>query len=478
MPFKNDVIEFTSGIRARVLQIVHTEDLLWIVRLGNLTELPRPHSLSLLREMLLRGEAKVVAPEAPVLWGEMSRTEREVVERRLSIIRGLTDDPSIFIPAARKHLIAERAAQMNCAQNTVYLALRKWWQGGQTRDALRNRRPTKPTEPDNGGSSLTRQRGRKPSVSLYAGPYQVTNDDIRKIKSALQNHYLKGELSTWVSTYNNLIDTQYAYVDGDGVSNRRPQGEVPSFRQFKYYARKTLSLETILRRKRGDKKFDMNHSPRLSTIYVWSAHVGEVYEIDATIADVLIVARSDRSRIIGKPTLYLIYDRKSRLCPGFLLTLEPASWAGAMEAMLSLANDWASVCARHNVPYSAADWPAQGLFPASFVGDRGEMASKDSSSIASGLASTVTNTPALAPQGKGTVELGFRLIQQSLAPDTPGYMPPGHEQRRRGPKYDKDACLTLDELEKIILEAAIAHNKSLMERYPLRPDEVARGVPP
>src|SRR5690606_24251979 len=77
--------------------------------------------------------------------------------------------------------------------------------------------------------------------------------------------------------------------------------------------------------------------------------VGHYYEIDATIADIYLVSSEDVNKIIGKPTLYLIIDRKSRLIVGFYFGLENASWNGAMQAILCISENKRGLCARYGV---------------------------------------------------------------------------------------------------------------------------------
>jgi hypothetical protein len=73
---------------------------------------------------------------------------------------------------------------------------------------------------------------------------------------------------------------------------------------------------------------------------------GARYYIDATIADVYIVSRYNRNRIIGRPTLYLVVDQFSRLIVGIYVGLEPPCWVGAMLALWNCSIDKVGYCAR------------------------------------------------------------------------------------------------------------------------------------
>ena len=62
---------------------------------------------------------------------------------------------------------------------------------------------------------------------------------------------------------------------------------------------------------------------------------GARYEIDATIADLYLVAEDDPALIIGRPVLYFVKDVFSRMVVGMYVGLENPSWVAAMVALSS-----------------------------------------------------------------------------------------------------------------------------------------------
>jgi hypothetical protein len=173
-----------------------------------------------------------------------------------------------------------------------------------------------------------------------------------------------------------------------------------------------------------------------------------------------------------------VTDRKSNLIVGTYFGLENASWTGARQAIYSIAEDKRALCERYGVAYDPADWPAHQVFPKEFIGDRGEMISSMSNKVADGLEITVTNPPAQRPDWKSVVECGFRQIHCQIRPIAPAYDPPSNAMRRRGKHYQHDACLTLTDFGKIVLEAVIAHNRREMPGYALSNRELLDGVSP
>ena len=449
----------------------------WIIRLDDPKALPEPAQLSHLLALENTGRLKLVSKQsgatsvtaASSQASPLALSHRDAAWQR---IETLVSTPAIFQPSERNRLIREQAQALMCSRQTLYSSLRKYWQGGQTRDALL------PTFHKRGAKATmeTAGKGRKSTIGGYA-IFQLAEKDVKTIEEAVRIHYLNGDVSTIAAAYQRCLEKNYSYQDGNGVRYILPFGDRPTIRQFRRILKKLAPLEVIIRKKKGDKEFELNHRPRLGSLDQDCLGVGHIYEIDATIADVYLVSSRDRSRIIGKPTLYLIYDRRSRLTVGFYVGLEAPSWPAAMQAILSIAEDKAALCQRYGVPYDPADWPADGVLPQQFLGDRGEMAAKNSSLLVAGLEITVANAPALRGDLKGTVECGFKLQQRSMADAVPGYEPPENVFKRRGKAYFNDACLTLDEFTSLILANIIAHNRKAMPNFPASAEMLSREIP-
>jgi hypothetical protein len=66
------------------------------------------------------------------------------------------------------------------------------------------------------------------------------------------------------------------------------------------------------------------------------------------------------------------------------------------------------------------------------------------------------HTPnALRPDHKGIAENGFKLLKSTTQAEMPGFDPPESVLRRRGKHYEKDACLTLEEIKAVVLQHII-----------------------
>ncbi len=472
MLFKDDVF-ILEGTRARLLHIDVLADMAYVISLDERLAWPVQLPYSVIRNLPVEAAQEAVYRK-PTL--AQTRYRDTAWDRISPLIEVKT--LALFEPSARKMLVMERAAQLGCSANTLYKDLRRYWQRGQTQQALlpdfhRSGRSGAHTDAHDG--TITAGRGRKPRSGAV---YQLTNQDAEVFHRIIKREYLKDARKTVVDAYTALCAEHFRFVDGNGQRCLLPPGSRPTVRQFRRFLHQHYGIEVRLRAREGDKDFEREHRKVLGSYLADCQGVGHYYEIDATIADVYLVASDDVQKIIGKPTLYLITDRKSNLIVGFYFGLENASWTGARQAILSIAEDKRLLCDRYGVTYDPEDWPADGVFPREFVGDRGEMISQMSTKVADGLEITVTNPPSQRPDWKSTVECGFRQIHCQIRPITPAYDPPSNAMRRRGKHYERDACLTVKDFGKLILEAIIAHNRREMPGYALSNKELLDGVAP
>ncbi|MDB5763950.1 MAG: hypothetical protein JWQ21_2945 [Herminiimonas sp.] len=473
---RNDIFtDITKSRRARLLHINVSSDEAVTFDMSAPDALPIIEPLSVLIEgerlgtiIIERGQ---LTPLNDKRASVKAQARRDTAWTR---IETLISQVEIYSKETRYTLIEEHARRVKCSEVTLLKDLRRYWFGGQTKSALLGYFHRCGYKLSTHESSA----GRKPHLSDYI-IFRVKPKDEASMKEAIDSTYLKVDgltAATVTDAYQRLLESHYSYNDGNGNRIIKELGERPTLRQFYSYLYKHYSIETITRRRKGDSEFERNHAAKIGSVQQDCLGVGHIYEIDATIADVFLVASKDRSRIIGKPTLYLVIDRRSRLIVGFYIGLEAPSWPAAMHAILSISESKAALCARYNVPYSAEDWPADAIYPGMFLADRGEMLSRDSSLVVNGLQLTVGNLPKQRPDYKPLVECGFKLLHRAMVDSVPGYEPPENVFKRMAKRFDKDASLTLDEFISIIIKAIITHNRTPMPNFPLSIDSMSRGV--
>lgn len=473
LPFVNDLLT-VDGRRARLL---HTETDLnraWLIDLDDHTAQPYWKRCD---ELFQSPGVSAPAPEKEQKAAarlEPRPSMKKKADQAWHRISPLVGNVELFDSTLRTRLLEKRVAELkaegvSACVRTLRRDFRSFWQGGQTRAALYGHYDKC------GGKEGTNGRGRKAKDYKVR---QLTKDDEKHMRSVLTKHYLTESQNTLSSAHSTMHREHYSFEDGNGVLTLRPDGEVPSLRQLRHFLHKNFSMEVILRKRKGNKNFERNHRAKTGSVELDCHGVGHIYELDASILDVTLVSTKSRQLIVGKPTLYLIIDRKSRLIVGFYLGFENASEAAARESILSLGMDMRKFCAALGIRYDPADWPANGLLPKSILIDMGEFKSKHSRQLSRSAHTTISTVPGLRPDWKPLVECRFKLTHQVIAPDTPGYQPDVEQKERRARDITSEVSLDLNDCLKVIVEAIIAQNRQVQMSYKLSADQIARGVMP
>jgi putative transposase len=228
--------------------------------------------------------------------------------------------------------------------------------------------------------------------------------------------------------------------------------------------------------------YELNNDYRAKTgsVTLHADFAGDVYEIDSTIVDLWLVARSNRRKTLGKATLYLVVDRLTRLIVGFNLSLDKPSWAGALEAFTSVFADKKALCKQWGAEYNPDVWIATGISCTRLAADRGsENLCYASDQVPDDLKVQVMNMPPHMSSFKGIVECSFKLVHVPLKDNSAGYEPPTNPFKRHGEKcYEKDASMTLDELAVELIDIIGMHNQMMLEQMELDSELVFDGVAP
>jgi putative transposase len=479
MLFQNDLFSF-KDTTYRLLEVDALTDRAWAICMTDPKALPIQVSWrDISGKANINTKCGAEADRSKLNAAQLLRAERKEIvtgkqikaaTKRMSIIQPLIENiPEIFVPEQRGQLIRERAQELKCAPKTIYSHLRRYWQGGQCEAALYGNTNMCGFHLLQGKCKV---RGAKPKNRHYT-KYACGPEDDKKMDDAIDK-YLGDERISLHRTFTDMLDEHYSYTGRDGKPKRKPPGQRPTERQYRRYFKNKFKLDQALRMRLGEKKFALTSRGTTGSVMQATGSAGHVYEIDATIVDIWLVAskKGKRRRIIGKATLYLVIDRFSQLIVGFYLGLETPSWTSAMLAIESISTDKKQLCEKYDVEYRPEDWPAHQVFPIEFAADQGaEFKGKASRQLPSVIRVGVQNIPGLRPDWKPLVECGFNLLQTNVGADLPGYDPPKNAKARRGKKYFEDAKLTIDALTARFLVEIIYHNNRLLTNYQLTPEQ-------
>lgn len=301
-------------------------------------------------------------------------------------------------------------------------------------------------------------------------PKELT-DDQRNMRWALNKYYYTRNGKTLADAYTQLIKAKYCDANGNLLTRR------PSMTQFSYFYRTHKRLQTIYISRKGLKSYQMNNRPLLGEgVQEFAPAIGTGM-VDSTTCDIYLCDDSG-SQLIGRPILTAIVDGYSGLCYGYSL-----GWDNSLDSikdlLLNCLTDKVEWCKRFGINIKQDDWNCKAL-PAKLLTDRGNEYASYGLEQLTELGVTITNLPAYRAELKGSVERFFGLIQGYFKGILRGKGVIESDVGLRGSHdYRKDACLTLQAFESIVLRCIIYYNRErIIAGFPYTQQMLDAQIPP
>lgn len=445
------------------------------------------------------GDARVltVDPYTPLCQRpeqEIKKAHRQHRDKYWDRIAPLVEsgDPRIFAFHLPNSPVAARAKEIGCHGKVLYESLRRYWQRGQTKNALlplfdqcgwrdrsEERRQKKNGDEAHGEVKVGRWSALSKGLNQPLG-VNVTPDILKRFRSGIKLFYEKREKrplkKAFQRTLEKFFNVGYSLNDeGELVPVLPPAHELPTYTQFKYWYKKERDPRRSRIAREGEARFNLSGRAILGDSTQMAFGPGSVYQIDATVADVYLVSSLDRSRIIGRPVVHYVKDLFGRLWTGFSVTLEGPNWVGAMLAIENAASDKVAFCAEYGITIEEADWPSCHL-PEAIVADRGELEGYNADHIVNAFNIRVQNTPPYRAEMKGMIEQHVDICNERAIQWVPGAV----RRRERGDRdYRLDAALDIHEFRKLMILCALDYNRNhLLSGYRLDKDMIADHVEP
>ena len=370
----------------------------------------------------------------------LSAAEKRIMHERYTLIAGII--PFVSDERMRNYMISKISEQMQVSKQTVrkYLCLYLVY---QNMSVLAPNKEEKKRE--------------------------LTQDE-KNIRWALNKFFYTKNRNSLMTAYTMMLKEKYC--DSTGNLN----SSYPTFYQFRYYYRKNRSLQKFYISRDGISAYQRNSRPLTGNgIQEFASSVG-VGMLDSTICDIYLVNES--GGVIGRPILTACIDAYSSLCLGYTL-----SWEGGVYSLTSLMTnvisdkkDW---CRRFGIEIDKDDWNCNSI-PATLVTDKGSEYKSGTFEQITELGVSIVNLPPYRPELKGAVEKFFDLIQDMYKPYLKNRGVIEIDYQERGARdYRKDACLTLEEFEKVILRCIIFYNtKRIIDNFPYTEDMISSDVKP
>lgn len=397
-----------SGARFRVLQ--QDAGGAWVIAYD---EYQMPVYIN--RDELERAE-RIAAPEEYVRNRERPMSAAQ--QQRYDLLRpALEDDRCITDEAHRTEVFAVIARE----NNTTARRLRRLYHAYLARGSLTRSKP--------------RESVRKPDY-----------------EAAIRKYYFSAKRNSLRTAYELYILENYT---NKGVL----ADEIPSWSSFRlYYFRHFRGDPQREIAREGLTAYQRNNRPLYGSAMQYRESVG-CYQVDETQGDIYLVSKWERSKVIGRPNVYLAIDTASGLIAGVYVGLDAGETA-LMACIANAAGDKATYCAAYGIDLSPDDWPSRGL-PSEIISDRGgEFVGDRINELCICYGIDRQALPPFRAEEKPLVERAMDLIQDSYKSMLRGRGVIGDDVGERwATDYRKQAILTLDEYTAIVIHTIIALNK-------------------
>lgn len=293
--------------------------------------------------------------------------------------------------------------------------------------------------------------------------------DEKIMRWSLNKFFYTKNQNTLTTAYTMMLKEKYTDAEGTLLPH-------PSIHQFRYFYKKTKKQQNFYISREGVKKYQRNRRPLLGQgVQEFASSIGMAM-LDSTICDIYLV--NERGELIGRPVLTACIDAYSSICCGYSL-----GWEGGIYSlrglMLNVITDKVEHCRKYGIDITEKDWNCKEL-PGTLVTDKGAEYASENFEQLTDLGVSIINLPAYRPELKGSVEKFFDVIQSIYKPylKGKGVIEPDF-QERGSHDYRKDACLTLEQFEKILLYCIIYYNTSrTLENFPFTKEMLEKKINP
>ena len=452
MALRNDVYQvFGEGEDTiRVLAVLDDGKIV-VISLVRENTLPYMISADFLEDSISSGTAKKTF-EYPVsmIVEPSEKMIRDALEKWEIIREFVQDEPNCYDKNIRKRFISVVAERYGWQRVQVQRILYRYWAGGMNLHALCSKYRERP----GADRKITKQQGRPVVYETANKRMNIGQQQINQIRVCVNKYYNKQNGDSLHGTYRKFRDEYYRDPETGQFAE-----SYPTLNQFCYHAHKFID-----ERKRHGKKYNKDFRAITGSSRSEAYGPGDTYQIDATIADVYLVSEENRDELVGRPMLYFVTDVFSRMIVGMHVSLKPASWPVARQTLMNTFMNKKEYCEKYDVRISEDEWPCCGL-PRTLIVDNGELISKGSDTIISGLGITVKNEPAYRPDLKGIIESQFRLLNIDQKADMPGSVKQSYGER--GSRDNRlEARLDLNQFTKVVILFVLGHNNRIMKEHP------------
>ena len=400
----------------------------------------------------------------------LSETEKERYLQKLSFIR---EFKALYGPSFAAYCTTDSKPEYNDLFRkygfTRVLAdriVRRWLQSGMQDASLVDPRFFRQSGPR--PYSYSNKTGRKPAAAQGL----IITDDVRKAFDYGVQLYCSQRLITKREAYMKTI-RHFFVEEKDGEVRPLPADRRPTERQFVNYLNNKVSKEEDAKIKTSNIEYRNNERLLLGSPRDEAMRPGYILEADALEVDINIVSTLDTTRNVSRPILYLMIDMYSHAIVAFHIGFDNNSLIGLSSLMLNLFEDRQALLARRGISYDISAWPSP-FIPNEIRCDRGsDFASDQFERMCQELNIIRTLETGAMGSMKGLIEQSFRLFHQGIKPQLEDK---GIIQKRYDSNHKLEACLTIDDMFKLMVEFIRFHNTFYTKGFRLSREMIREDV--
>ena len=295
-----------------------------------------------------------------------------------------------------------------------------------------------------------------------------------EFKWAVNTFYFSAKKKSLKDAYDLMLLQRFTTPEG------RLMEDYPTYSAFKHFFyrnRYDKSSQKVIARD-GLTNFQRTARPLFGSAMAWKSRIG-AYQMDATAADIYLVSRLDRTKVVGRPYVYLAVDTATQLIAGLYVGYDAGEEA-VMACLANAAMDKVAYCKGFGVDIDPMDWPSAGL-PGEVIIDQGrDFKSGRMQELCLRYGLTYETLPPFRPDEKGLVEKMFDLIQNRYKPILRGRgIIEEDAQERWAVDYRLQASLDLTQFTEVIIHCIVFLNcRRVLDNYQMSQEMREQGVSP
>ena len=265
---------------------------------------------------------------------------------------------------------------------------------------------------------------------------------------AIKTFYFSAKKFSLRAAYEMMVVERFTGWDGI-VLDTTPSWS--AFRHYFYNHGYHKQPQKVIARD-GLTHYQRSGRPAFGTASQWKPEPG-AFQMDATVGDIYLVSRLDRSVVLGRPNIYLAVDTATQLIAGLYVGMDSDETA-VMKCLECAAMDKVAFCKQFGVDINREQWPNTGL-PNEIITDRGrEFFGPRVNELCRRYGVEVESLPPFRPDRNGLVEKAFDLLQQRYKPllRGKGVIEPD-AQERWTVDYRDQAVLDLNEFTAVLIHS-------------------------